>query len=131
MANTSLSSSPLGQLGNPEGGTVGNNRTLGLPGAGTLPGGLMGGGGSNGNVPYLQQNCLPHNCNATSTSNPSTPTSNNTSHSSNSTSNVEEAWKSQQRTNSTQVHIFLFQSLFNSDEFFISLSLSLLFYLVC
>uniref|UniRef100_A0A674CMM9 [histone H3]-trimethyl-L-lysine(27) demethylase n=1 Tax=Salmo trutta TaxID=8032 RepID=A0A674CMM9_SALTR len=102
MANTSLSSSPLGQLGNPEGGTVGNNRTPGLPGAGTLPGGLMGGGGSNGNVPYLQQNCLPHNCNATSTSNPSTPTSNNTSHSGNSTSNVEEAWKSQQRTNSTQ-----------------------------
>ncbi|XP_070979388.1 lysine-specific demethylase 6A isoform X2 [Oncorhynchus clarkii lewisi] len=98
MANTPLSSSPLGQLGNPEGGTVGNNRTPGLPGAGTLP----GGGGSNGNVPYLQQNCLPHNCNATSTSNPSTPTSNNTSHSSNSTSNVEEAWKSQQRTNSTQ-----------------------------
>uniref|UniRef100_A0A674CNR2 [histone H3]-trimethyl-L-lysine(27) demethylase n=1 Tax=Salmo trutta TaxID=8032 RepID=A0A674CNR2_SALTR len=87
MANTSLSSSPLGQLGNPEGGTVGNNRTPGLPGAGTLPGGLMGGGGSNGNVPYLQQNCLPHNCNATSTSNPSTPTSNNTSHSGNSTSN--------------------------------------------
>uniref|UniRef100_A0A674CPN6 [histone H3]-trimethyl-L-lysine(27) demethylase n=1 Tax=Salmo trutta TaxID=8032 RepID=A0A674CPN6_SALTR len=73
MANTSLSSSPLGQLGNPEGGTVGNNRTPG--------------GGSNGNVPYLQQNCLPHNCNATSTSNPSTPTSNNTSHSGNSTSN--------------------------------------------
>uniref|UniRef100_A0A4W5KBY9 [histone H3]-trimethyl-L-lysine(27) demethylase n=1 Tax=Hucho hucho TaxID=62062 RepID=A0A4W5KBY9_9TELE len=52
----------------------------------TLPGGLTGGGGSNGNVPYLQQNCLPHNCNATS--NPSTPT--------------KEAWKSQQRTNSTQ-----------------------------
>uniref|UniRef100_A0A8C7V8B2 [histone H3]-trimethyl-L-lysine(27) demethylase n=1 Tax=Oncorhynchus mykiss TaxID=8022 RepID=A0A8C7V8B2_ONCMY len=77
MANTPLSSSPLGQLGNPEGGTVGNNRTPGLPGAGTLP----GGGGSNGNVPYLQQNCLPHNCNATST---------------------KEAWKSQQRTNSTQ-----------------------------
>uniref|UniRef100_A0A8C7JMB8 [histone H3]-trimethyl-L-lysine(27) demethylase n=1 Tax=Oncorhynchus kisutch TaxID=8019 RepID=A0A8C7JMB8_ONCKI len=73
MANTPLSSSPLGQLGNPEGGTVGNNRTPGLPGAGMLP----GGGGSNGNVPYLQQNCLPHNCNATSTSNPSTPTSNN------------------------------------------------------
>uniref|UniRef100_A0A8C7JKK6 [histone H3]-trimethyl-L-lysine(27) demethylase n=1 Tax=Oncorhynchus kisutch TaxID=8019 RepID=A0A8C7JKK6_ONCKI len=77
MANTPLSSSPLGQLGNPEGGTVGNNRTPGLPGAGMLP----GGGGSNGNVPYLQQNCLPHNCNATST---------------------KEAWKSQQRTNSTQ-----------------------------
>uniref|UniRef100_A0A4W5KYB8 [histone H3]-trimethyl-L-lysine(27) demethylase n=1 Tax=Hucho hucho TaxID=62062 RepID=A0A4W5KYB8_9TELE len=94
MANTPLSSSPLGQLGNPEGGTVGNNRAPG--------------GGSNGNVPYLQQNCLPHNCNATS--NPSTPTSNNTSHSSNSSSNAEEAWKSQQRTNSTQVHISLFQA---------------------
>ncbi|XP_045066764.1 lysine-specific demethylase 6A isoform X4 [Coregonus clupeaformis] len=102
MANIPLSSSPLGRRGNPEAGTVGNNRTPGLPGAGTLPGGLMGGGGSNGNVPYLQQNCLPHNCTATSTSNLSTPTSNNTSHSSNNTSNAEEAWKSQQRTNSTQ-----------------------------
>ncbi|CAB1346513.1 unnamed protein product, partial [Coregonus sp. 'balchen'] len=102
MANIPLSSSPLGRRGNPEAGTVGNNRTPGLPGAGTLPGGLMGGGGSNGNMPYLQQNCLPHNCTATSTSNLSTPTSNNTSHSSNNTSNAEEAWKSQQRTNSTQ-----------------------------
>uniref|UniRef100_A0A673XSZ3 [histone H3]-trimethyl-L-lysine(27) demethylase n=1 Tax=Salmo trutta TaxID=8032 RepID=A0A673XSZ3_SALTR len=100
MANGPLSLSHLGQLDNQEAGTMGNNHTPGLPGAGTLPGGLTGGGRSNRNVPYLQQNCLPHNC--TATSDTSTPTSNNTSHRSNSTSNAEEAWKSQQHTNSTQ-----------------------------
>ncbi|XP_045067558.1 histone demethylase UTY-like isoform X3 [Coregonus clupeaformis] len=133
MANGPLSLSSLGQLGNQEAGTMGNNHTPGLPGAETLPGVLTGGGRSNRNVPYLQQNCLPHNCtvasststptsnntsststptsnNTSSTSTPtsnntsstSTPTSNNTIHSSNSTSNAEEAWKSQQRTNSPQ-----------------------------
>lgn len=100
MANGPLSLSHLGQLDNQEAGTMGNNHTPGLPGAGTLPGRLTGGGRSNRNVPYLQQNCLPHNC--TATSDTSTPTSNNTSHRSNSTSNAEEAWKSQQH--STQVH---------------------------
>ncbi|XP_014029890.2 lysine-specific demethylase 6A isoform X4 [Salmo salar] len=96
MANGPLSLSHLGQLDNQEAGTMGNNHTPGLPGAGTLPGRLTGGGRSNRNVPYLQQNCLPHNC--TATSDTSTPTSNNTSHRSNSTSNAEEAWKSQQHS---------------------------------
>lgn len=93
---------------------MGNNHTPGLPGAGTLPGGLTGSSRSNRNVPYLQQNCLPHNCTAASdtstptsnnTSSTNTPTSNTTSHRSNSTSNAEEAWKSQQHTNSPEVHI--------------------------
>lgn len=114
MANGHLSLSHLGQLGNQEAGTMGNNHTPGLPGAGTLPGGLTGSGRSNRNVPYLQQNCLPHNCTAASdtstptsnnTSSTNTPTSNTTSHRSNSTSNAEEAWKSQQHTNSPEVHI--------------------------
>ncbi|XP_028971635.2 lysine-specific demethylase 6A isoform X3 [Esox lucius] len=93
-ANGPLSSSPPGQLGNPDVGTAGNNHTAGLLGAGTLLGGLTGGGGSNGNVPYLQQNCLPHNCTVTSGT--------STSHSINNISNEEEAGDSQQRTNSTQ-----------------------------
>ncbi|XP_064800049.1 lysine-specific demethylase 6A-like isoform X6 [Oncorhynchus masou masou] len=110
MANGPLSLSHLGQLGNQEAGTMGNNHTPGLPGAGTLPGGLTESGRSNRNVPYLQQNCLPHNCTAASdtstptsnTSSTNTPTSNTTSHRSNSTSNAEEAWKSQQHTNSPE-----------------------------
>ncbi|XP_064871829.1 lysine-specific demethylase 6A-like isoform X3 [Oncorhynchus nerka] len=111
MANGPLSLSHLGQLGNQEAGTMGNNHTPGLPGAGTLPGGLTESGRSNRNVPYLQQNCLPHNCTAASdtstptsnnTSSTSTPTSNTTCHRSNSTSNAEEAWKSQQHTNSPE-----------------------------
>uniref|UniRef100_A0AAZ3QW24 [histone H3]-trimethyl-L-lysine(27) demethylase n=1 Tax=Oncorhynchus tshawytscha TaxID=74940 RepID=A0AAZ3QW24_ONCTS len=77
MANGPLSLSHLGQLGNQEAGTMGNNHTPDLPGAGTLPGGLTESGRSNRNVPYLQQNCLPHNC--TAASDTSTPTSNNTS----------------------------------------------------
>uniref|UniRef100_A0A4W5RGG2 Uncharacterized protein n=1 Tax=Hucho hucho TaxID=62062 RepID=A0A4W5RGG2_9TELE len=124
MANGPLALSHLGQLGNQEAGTMGNNHTPGLPGAETLPGGLTGGGRSNRNVLYLQQNCLLHNCSATSdtstptsnntsdtrtptsnnTSSTNTSTSNNTSHSCNSTSDAEEAWKSQQHI-SPQVHI--------------------------
>uniref|UniRef100_A0A8C4P0M2 [histone H3]-trimethyl-L-lysine(27) demethylase n=1 Tax=Dicentrarchus labrax TaxID=13489 RepID=A0A8C4P0M2_DICLA len=46
--------------------------------------GLGGGGASNGNVPYPQQNSLPHNC--TAASHPST----------------NETWRSQQRNTTTQ-----------------------------
>uniref|UniRef100_A0A668AQE4 [histone H3]-trimethyl-L-lysine(27) demethylase n=1 Tax=Myripristis murdjan TaxID=586833 RepID=A0A668AQE4_9TELE len=73
-ANGSCASSPAGPLGHPDAGSLGNNHTLG-------PG---GGGASNGNVPYPQQNSLPHNCTAASH-----PTTN-------------EAWRSQQRNNTTQ-----------------------------
>ncbi|KAJ8004689.1 hypothetical protein DPEC_G00138920 [Dallia pectoralis] len=78
-----------------------SSHTPGLPGAETLPGGV----GSNGNVPYLQQNCLPHNCTATSGTSHSINTSGtgtSTSHSINNTNNEEEDGHSQQRTNSTQ-----------------------------
>uniref|UniRef100_A0A668AZZ7 [histone H3]-trimethyl-L-lysine(27) demethylase n=1 Tax=Myripristis murdjan TaxID=586833 RepID=A0A668AZZ7_9TELE len=68
-ANGSCASSPAGPLGHPDAGSLGNNHTLG-------PG---GGGASNGNVPYPQQNSLPHNCTA-----------------------ANEAWRSQQRNNTTQ-----------------------------
>lgn len=78
MANGPVSASPspcstAGALANTERSSVGNNH---LPGQ-----------GSNGNVPYLQQNALPRNC--------ATPTS------SSSTMN-DQLWKSQ-HVNSTQV----------------------------
>uniref|UniRef100_A0A8C5BTL4 [histone H3]-trimethyl-L-lysine(27) demethylase n=1 Tax=Gadus morhua TaxID=8049 RepID=A0A8C5BTL4_GADMO len=57
-ANGSCAASPAGPPGPPNAAPLGNNHTLG-PGGG-------GGGASNGNVPYLQQNSLPHNCTATS-----------------------------------------------------------------
>uniref|UniRef100_A0A671XTI9 [histone H3]-trimethyl-L-lysine(27) demethylase n=1 Tax=Sparus aurata TaxID=8175 RepID=A0A671XTI9_SPAAU len=69
-ANGSCSSSPsAGLLGH-----LDKNHALGLG----------GGGASNGNVPYLQQNTLPHNC--TAASHPST----------------NETWRSQQRNTTTQ-----------------------------
>uniref|UniRef100_A0A3Q3R3P1 [histone H3]-trimethyl-L-lysine(27) demethylase n=1 Tax=Monopterus albus TaxID=43700 RepID=A0A3Q3R3P1_MONAL len=69
-ANGSCSSSPSsGLLGH-----LGSTHTLGLG----------GGGVSNGNVPYPQQNSLPHNCTATSC--PST----------------NETWRNQQRHTTTQ-----------------------------
>uniref|UniRef100_A0A8C9Y8W9 [histone H3]-trimethyl-L-lysine(27) demethylase n=1 Tax=Sander lucioperca TaxID=283035 RepID=A0A8C9Y8W9_SANLU len=69
-ANGSCSSSPsAGLLGH-----LDKNHTLGLG----------GGGASNGNVPYTQQNSLPHNC--TAANHPST----------------NETWRSQQRNTTTQ-----------------------------
>ncbi|KAI1899634.1 hypothetical protein AGOR_G00063800 [Albula goreensis] len=62
--------STAGMLGNTDTISVGNNHTTGM--------------GSNGNVPYLQLNALPHNC--------TTPTS---------SSSTEEPWKNQ-HVNSTQ-----------------------------
>uniref|UniRef100_A0AAX7U8A6 [histone H3]-trimethyl-L-lysine(27) demethylase n=1 Tax=Astatotilapia calliptera TaxID=8154 RepID=A0AAX7U8A6_ASTCA len=71
-ANGSCSTSPSAGLpGHPD-----KNHNLGLG----------GGGASNGNVPYPQQNSLPHNCKAASQ--PST----------------NETWRSQQRNTTTQVH---------------------------
>ncbi|XP_078142417.1 lysine-specific demethylase 6A isoform X1 [Centroberyx gerrardi] len=83
-ANGSCAASPAGPPGHPDAGSLGNNHTLG-------PG---GGGASNGNVPYPQQNSLPHNC--TAASHPST------SSTTNSPSHADEAWRSQQRNNTTQ-----------------------------
>lgn len=84
-ANGSCSSSPsAGLLGH-----LDKNHTLGLG----------GGGASNGNVPYPQQNSLPHNC--TAASHPSTSTTSSPSH-------ADETWRSQQRNTTTQVvHEFL------------------------
>ncbi|KAM6985669.1 lysine-specific demethylase 6A [Aplochiton taeniatus] len=81
VANGPHASSPspcgsAGQLENRETGSPGNNHPPGP-------------GGSNGNVPYLQQNSLPHHC--TATSDPNT-----------STSPQEEGWRSQQRNTTTQ-----------------------------
>ncbi|XP_073768997.1 lysine-specific demethylase 6A isoform X4 [Danio rerio] len=75
IANGPVPASPVpcstaGTLGNTDAVSVGNNH---LPGS-----------GSNGNVPYLRQNALPHNC--------TTPTS---------SSMDDEQWKSQ-HINSTQ-----------------------------
>uniref|UniRef100_A0AAQ5YXD6 [histone H3]-trimethyl-L-lysine(27) demethylase n=1 Tax=Amphiprion ocellaris TaxID=80972 RepID=A0AAQ5YXD6_AMPOC len=69
-ANGSCSSSPSAGLQ----GHLDKNHTLGLG----------GGGASNGNVPYPQQNSLPHNC--TAASHPST----------------NDTWRSQQRNTTTQ-----------------------------
>ncbi|TNN79114.1 Lysine-specific demethylase 6A [Liparis tanakae] len=80
-ANGSCSSSPsAGPLAHPD-----INLTPG-------PGG--GGGASNGNVPYPQQNSLPHNCTAASHPSTSSTTS--------SPSHADETWRSQQRSTSTQ-----------------------------
>uniref|UniRef100_A0AAQ4Q169 [histone H3]-trimethyl-L-lysine(27) demethylase n=1 Tax=Gasterosteus aculeatus aculeatus TaxID=481459 RepID=A0AAQ4Q169_GASAC len=57
----------------------------------TPPLGPGGGGASNGNVPYPQQNSLPHNCTAASTSSTTS-----------SPSNADESWRSQQRNTTTQ-----------------------------
>ncbi|XP_037343931.2 lysine-specific demethylase 6A [Pungitius pungitius] len=57
----------------------------------TPPLGPGGGGTSNGNVPYPQQNSLPHNCTAASTSSTAS-----------SPSNADEGWRSQQRNTTTQ-----------------------------
>uniref|UniRef100_A0A8C4IVZ2 [histone H3]-trimethyl-L-lysine(27) demethylase n=1 Tax=Dicentrarchus labrax TaxID=13489 RepID=A0A8C4IVZ2_DICLA len=56
--------------------------------------GLGGGGASNGNVPYPQQNSLPHNCTAASHPSTSSTTS--------SPSHPDETWRSQQRNTTTQ-----------------------------
>ncbi|CAI5670584.1 lysine-specific demethylase 6A isoform X3 [Oreochromis niloticus] len=56
--------------------------------------GLGGGGASNGNVPYPQQNSLPHNCTAASHPSTSSTTS--------SPSQTDETWRSQQRNTTTQ-----------------------------
>lgn len=80
-ANGSCSSSPsTGLLGH-----LDKNHTLGLG----------GGGASNGNVPYPQQNSLPHNCTAASHPSTSSTTS--------SPSHTDETWRSQQRNTTTQV----------------------------
>uniref|UniRef100_A0A4W6EF95 [histone H3]-trimethyl-L-lysine(27) demethylase n=1 Tax=Lates calcarifer TaxID=8187 RepID=A0A4W6EF95_LATCA len=79
-ANGSCSSSPsAGPLGH-----LDKNHTLGLGGGGT----------SNGNVPYPQQNSLPHNCTAASHPSTSSTTS--------SPSHADETWRSQQRNTTTQ-----------------------------
>ncbi|XP_019123843.1 lysine-specific demethylase 6A isoform X2 [Larimichthys crocea] len=79
-ANGSCSSSPsAGLLGH-----LDKNHTLGLG----------DGGASNGNVPYPQQNSLPHNCTAASHPSTSSTTS--------SPSHADETWKSQQRNTTTQ-----------------------------
>ncbi|XP_031729153.1 lysine-specific demethylase 6A isoform X4 [Anarrhichthys ocellatus] len=79
-ANGSCSSSPsAGPLGH-----LDKNHTLGLG----------GGGASNGNVPYPQQNSLPHNCTAASHPSTSSTTS--------SPSHADDAWRSQQRNTTTQ-----------------------------
>ncbi|XP_030613490.1 lysine-specific demethylase 6A isoform X1 [Archocentrus centrarchus] len=79
-ANGSCSTSPsTGLPGHPD-----KNHTLGLG----------GGGASNGNVPYPQQNSLPHNCTAASHPSTSSTTS--------SPSQADETWRSQQRNTTTQ-----------------------------
>uniref|UniRef100_A0A8C9Y1N3 [histone H3]-trimethyl-L-lysine(27) demethylase n=1 Tax=Sander lucioperca TaxID=283035 RepID=A0A8C9Y1N3_SANLU len=79
-ANGSCSSSPsAGLLGH-----LDKNHTLGLG----------GGGASNGNVPYTQQNSLPHNCTAANHPSTSSTTS--------SPSHADETWRSQQRNTTTQ-----------------------------
>ncbi|XP_041807463.1 lysine-specific demethylase 6A [Chelmon rostratus] len=78
-ANGSGSSSPSGLLGH-----LDKNHALGLG----------GGGASNGNVPYPQQNSLPHNCTAAIHPSTSSTTS--------SPSHTDETWRSQQRNTTTQ-----------------------------
>lgn len=83
--NGSCSSSPsAGLLGH-----LDKNHTLGLG----------DGGASNGNVPYPQQNSLPHNCTATSHPSTSSTTS--------SPRHADETWRSQQRNTTTQVSLRL------------------------
>ncbi|KAK5860611.1 hypothetical protein PBY51_022074 [Eleginops maclovinus] len=79
-ANGSCSSSPsssAGPLGHQD-----KNHSAG-------PGG--GGGASNGNVPYPQQNSLPHPCTAAGLPSSSSPSA------------AEDGWRSQQRSTTTQV----------------------------
>jgi len=94
-ANGSCSSSPSAGLpGHPE-----KNHTLGLG----------GGGSSNGNVPYPQQNSLPQTCTAASHPSTSSTTS--------SPSHADETWRSQQRNTTTQVFHWIlssFQTLYYS-----------------
>ncbi|XP_062258158.1 lysine-specific demethylase 6A [Platichthys flesus] len=79
-ANGSCSSSPsAGPLGH-----LDRNHTPGLGGVGA----------SNGNVPYPQQNSLPHHCTAASHPSTSSTTS--------SPSHADETWRSQQRNTTTQ-----------------------------
>ncbi|XP_070831336.1 lysine-specific demethylase 6A isoform X3 [Chaetodon trifascialis] len=78
-ANGSGSSSPSGLLGR-----LDKNHALGLG----------DGGVSNGNVPYPQQNSLPHNCTAAIHPSTSSTTS--------SPSHTDETWRSQQRNTTTQ-----------------------------
>ncbi|KAJ3591699.1 hypothetical protein NHX12_006831 [Muraenolepis orangiensis] len=85
-ANGSCTASPAGLPACPDATSLGNDHTLG-PGAG-------GGSASNGNVPYLQQNTLPHNCTATSHT--------STSSTSSSPGHADEAWRSQLRNNTSQ-----------------------------
>ena len=59
--------------------------------------GLGGGGASNRNVPYPQQNSLPHHCTAASIPSPSSTTR--------SPSYSDETWRSQQRNTTTQVSL--------------------------
>lgn len=59
--------------------------------------GLADDGASNGEVPFKQQNCLPHNCTATSHPNTNSATS--------SPSHADETWKSQQCNITTQVFL--------------------------
>ncbi|XP_035460203.2 lysine-specific demethylase 6A isoform X1 [Scophthalmus maximus] len=82
-ANGSCSLSPLaaGPLGNLDR----NHHTPGLGG---------GAAASNGNVPYPQQNSLPHHCTAASRPSTSSTTS--------SPSHPDETWRSQQRNTTTQ-----------------------------
>ncbi|KAM7380230.1 hypothetical protein PAMP_003542 [Pampus punctatissimus] len=84
-ANGSCSTSPSsGPQGHLDTGSLGKNHTLGLGGGGT----------SNGNVPYPQQNSLPQNCTAASHPSTSSTTS--------SPSHADETWRSQQRNTTTQ-----------------------------
>lgn len=78
-------------------GSCSSSPSAGLPGhldKNHTPG-LGGGGASNGNVPYPQQNSLPHNCTAASHPSTSSTTS--------SPSHSDETWRSQQRNTNTQV----------------------------
>uniref|UniRef100_A0A665V317 [histone H3]-trimethyl-L-lysine(27) demethylase n=1 Tax=Echeneis naucrates TaxID=173247 RepID=A0A665V317_ECHNA len=79
-ANGSCSSSPSAK----QQGHLDKNHTLGLG----------GGGASNGNVPYPQQNSLPHNCTAANHPSTSSTTS--------SPSHTDETWRSQQGNTTTQ-----------------------------
>lgn len=84
-ANGSCSSSPKSGLKGLSTGSLDKNHSPGLG----------GGSASNGNVPYPQQNSLPHNC--TATTHPSTSSTTTTS-----PSHADEVWRSQQPSTTTQ-----------------------------
>nr|XP_043875984.1 lysine-specific demethylase 6A isoform X3 [Solea senegalensis] len=100
LTRSSSSSSPVNHAPAPPNGSCSSS-----PASGTSLGhqdrknhslGVAGGGASNGNnnnVPYPQQNSLPHNC--TAASQPSTSTTSSPSHS-------DETWRSQQPNTTTQ-----------------------------